>query len=96
MRKAIQLKVTLWIEGEDAPAHDFAASTTQTVRRILTDPRRRPSGLNITIKKIEEDDDEDDSADVVVPPPANTAAPVLSSPPSSAMYSGGSADTSAG
>ena len=28
MKKAIALDVRLWIEGEDEPAHDFAASTT--------------------------------------------------------------------
>ncbi len=35
MRKAISLKVSLWIEGEDEPAHNFAESTKQAVRDII-------------------------------------------------------------
>ena len=35
MRKAISLSVILWIEGEDAPSHDFAASAVQAIREII-------------------------------------------------------------
>lgn len=59
MRKAIQLKVTLWIEGEDEPAHDFAASTMQAVRDIISFGRTRNPGLKVTVIKIVEDTDYD-------------------------------------
>ncbi len=59
MRKAIQLKVTLWIEGEDEPAHNFAESTMQAVRDIVSFGRTRNPGLQVTIKNIVEDTDYD-------------------------------------
>jgi hypothetical protein len=54
MRKAIQLKVILWIEGEDEPAHDFAASTTQAVREIVEAGSVKHPELKVTVKKISE------------------------------------------
>ena len=59
MRKAIRLKVTLQIEGEDAPAHDFAKSTIQSVRDILAAGHWRHPQLAVTVKDIAEDDDYD-------------------------------------
>ena len=59
MRKAIRLKVTLQIEGDDAPAHDFAKSTTQSVRDILAAGHWRHPQLAVTVKNIVEDDDYD-------------------------------------
>ena len=54
MRKAIQLKVILWIEGEDEPAHDFAESTTQAVKEIIEAGSAKHPELKITVKKISE------------------------------------------
>jgi hypothetical protein len=54
MRKAIQLKVTLWIEGEDEPAHDFAKSTTEVVRDIIAEGSKKYPQLQVTLKKIKE------------------------------------------
>jgi hypothetical protein len=52
MRKAIRLRVTLWIEGEDAPAHNFAESTTQAVRDIISEGSSKHPELKVTIKNI--------------------------------------------
>ncbi len=60
MKKAIQLKVTLWIEGEDEPAHNFAASTMQAVREMITAGEQKHPELNLTIKDIVEDEDGQD------------------------------------
>ena len=59
MRKAIQLVVTLWVEGEDEPAHDFAASTTRAVREIVAAGRDRHPELKVTVKRIVERNDDD-------------------------------------
>ena len=40
MRKAIQLEVRLWIEGEGEPAEDWARSTTKVVRQIIAEGAR--------------------------------------------------------
>jgi hypothetical protein len=54
MRKAIRLQVSLWIEGEDAPAHNFAESTTEAVRDIISEGSSKHPELKVTIKKIVE------------------------------------------
>lgn len=59
MRKAIQLKVMLWIEGEDEPAHNFAQSTTAAVNDIISSGSKRYPGLRVTVKNIVEDTDYD-------------------------------------
>lgn len=59
MRKAIQLKVTLRIEGEDEPAHNFAESTMQAVRDIIAAGHLRHPRLKVTVKSIVEDTDYD-------------------------------------
>jgi hypothetical protein len=55
MKKAIQLKVTIWIEAEDEPAHDFAASTIEAVREVLSTGAKSHPELQMTIKDIVED-----------------------------------------
>jgi hypothetical protein len=60
MRKAISLKVILWIEGEDEPAHNFAASTKQAVKEIITSGLSKHPELKVTIKKITEQHDDGD------------------------------------
>jgi hypothetical protein len=54
MRKAIRLEVSLWIEGDDAPAHNFAESTTQAVRDIISAGSQKHPELKVTVKKIAE------------------------------------------
>jgi len=60
MRKAIQLRVMLWIEGEDEPAHDFAALTTRAVRDVIAAGSKSHPELRVTIKGIAEDEGEDE------------------------------------
>lgn len=54
MRKAIQVEVRLWIEAEDEPAHDFAASTLAAVREIVTKGAAAHPELAVTIKRVKE------------------------------------------
>lgn len=54
MRKAINLDVRLWIEGEDEAAHDFAQSTTDAIRDILESGAHKYPGLSITVRSIKE------------------------------------------
>jgi hypothetical protein len=54
MRKAISLKVSLWIEGEDEPAHNFAASTKQAVRDIIAAGSSSHPELKVKIRSIGE------------------------------------------
>lgn len=61
MKKAIRLRISLWIEGEDAPAHNFMESTSQAVHEIIAAGATRHPELAVTVKKIvEADDDEED------------------------------------
>jgi hypothetical protein len=54
MRKAIQLRVMLWVEGEDEPAHDFAASTTRAVRDVIRAGATQHPELRIRVREVEE------------------------------------------
>ena len=62
MKKAVQLQMTVWIEGEDEPAHNFAASSMEDLKDILSAGRWRHPGLKVTVKKIIEDANYDDAA----------------------------------
>ena len=63
MRKAILLRVMLWIEGEDEPAHDFAARTTQAVKDVIAAGAAKHPELKITVRRIKEQEDDDDDGD---------------------------------
>ena len=63
MRKAIQLKATLWVEGEDEPAHDFASSTKKAVREMIRAGSRSHPELRVTVKRLVEDRNDDDDED---------------------------------
>lgn len=54
MHKSIRLRVTLKIEGDDEPAHDFAAATAQAVRDVIAAGSKTHPELQITIKGIAE------------------------------------------
>jgi hypothetical protein len=50
----------LWIEGEDEPAHDFAARTTQAVRDVIRSGATAHPELRMTVRGIAEDEGECD------------------------------------
>ncbi|HKP11937.1 MAG TPA: hypothetical protein VJZ91_07485 [Blastocatellia bacterium] len=54
MRKGIQLHVTLYVEGDDAPAHSFGKSAEEAVRDIIKAGGAKHPELTVTIKKIAE------------------------------------------
>lgn len=54
MRKAIMLDVRVWIEGEDEPAHDWAASTSAAIRDVLAAGAATHPELKITVKRVRE------------------------------------------
>ena len=61
MRKAIRLGVTLWVEGEDEPAHDFYASTSRAVYDIINAGRACHPELRVTIERVHEASAADDT-----------------------------------
>ncbi len=63
MHKGIRLKASIWIEGEDEPAHDFAKLTMQVVRDLLAAPHPQYAALKVTVKKIVEDRNYDEEQD---------------------------------
>ena len=66
MRKAIRLQVTLWIEGEDEPAHDFFASTSKAVKEMIAAGRAKHPELRVTVKRVSEDtSDADEGEDLL-------------------------------
>ena len=62
MRKAIALRVDLWIEGEDAPAHNFAESTKRAVSDIIAAGISKYPELSLQIQNVIELKDEDPAA----------------------------------
>jgi hypothetical protein len=58
MHKAINLKVKLYIEGEDEPAGDFAKLTMRAVRDIIAAGQAKHPKLKVTIKRVAEDADD--------------------------------------
>jgi hypothetical protein len=59
MRKAVQLDVTLYVEGNDEPAHDFAKSAAKAVREIVAAGRTAHPELKVTVKRVVERNDGD-------------------------------------
>ncbi len=55
MHKGIRIVLKLWVEGEDEPAHDFAASTVKAVKEMLAAGQSLHPELQITVRKAEED-----------------------------------------
>jgi hypothetical protein len=55
MRKAIRLRVTLWIEGEDEPADDFFEAASRAVRDVIATGNSAHPELRFTVKHIAED-----------------------------------------
>jgi hypothetical protein len=65
MRKAVRLRVTLWLRGEDAPAHDFPATAIAAAREIVEAGAARHPELQLSIERIVEDDDYDGDEDEI-------------------------------
>ena len=61
MKKAIRLQVTLYVRGEDEPAHDFAQSSILAVRQIIAAGRVAHPELRVSVRSIVEDDVEEDA-----------------------------------
>ena len=78
MRKAIQLKAILWIEGEDAPAHDFAQSTMQAVQEMLAAGGNTHPELQVTLKALTEETDWDAETSDAQPATSQPIHPVWS------------------
>ncbi len=55
MRKAIRLQITLWIEGEDEPAHDFFQSTSRAFRDVIENGSRAHPELRFSVNRVVED-----------------------------------------
>ncbi len=54
MRKAILLTVSLWIEGEDEPVHNWATTAVRAVREIIAAGKYTHPELEVSIQTIEE------------------------------------------
>jgi hypothetical protein len=63
MRKGIELRVTLYLEGEDEPAHDFAASSMRAVREILAAGSSAHPELRVKVRRVVEVSDDDERGD---------------------------------
>ena len=65
LRKGVYLSALIYVEGERAPAQDFASEAKAELKKALADP---PGDLTITIKRLTvknnvEDEEPDDSRD---------------------------------
>ena len=54
MRKAILLEVVLWIEGEDAPAHDWEKLTKKAVREMIAAGAKIRPELAVKVRSVRE------------------------------------------
>jgi hypothetical protein len=54
MRKAVEFDVRLWVEGEDEPAHDWAASAMRAVREIIAAGAAARPELTVKVRAIRE------------------------------------------
>jgi hypothetical protein len=54
MQKAIQLLLTVSVEGDDDPAHDFGRRAIAAVRDAMKVGRSRHPDLTITVQKVVE------------------------------------------
>ena len=53
MRKAILLTVSLWVEGEDEPIHNWSVTAVRAVREIIAAGKRTHPELEVSIARIE-------------------------------------------
>jgi hypothetical protein len=62
MRKSVNLTLRVEVAGEDEPAHDFASSSIEAVRDIISAGRWRHPSLTVTVKDVKEDTVGDDES----------------------------------
>lgn len=55
VRKAVQLLLTVSVEGDDEAAHDFSRRAIAAVRDAVKVGRSRHPDLTITVQKVVED-----------------------------------------
>lgn len=60
MRKGVLLNVTLWVEGEDEPAADFAERAAHAARRIVRAGAAEHPELRVRVRRVEEARDRDE------------------------------------
>ena len=61
MHKGAYVVVRLFVEGEDAPAHDFAQTAVDAARAVVTAGiAAGPTRLHVTLKGVQADDDPGD------------------------------------
>ena len=60
MHKGANVVVHLFVEGEDAPAHDFAATAIAAARAVLA-AGSAATPLKVTVKSVAVDDDSPDA-----------------------------------
>ncbi|MDB4906393.1 MAG: hypothetical protein JWO05_1177 [Gemmatimonadetes bacterium] len=54
MKKAIELELRLWVEGDAEPAADFAKITTAAVREMVRTGAKAQQGLTVKVKSLRE------------------------------------------
>lgn len=54
MRKAISIRVNLWIEAEDEPSHNFAEFVKKSLQEVITQGNTSHPELKIHIRSIKE------------------------------------------
>lgn len=57
MKKAISIKVDLWVESEEEPAQDYARKAIEAVKQILEAGKNVRPEMKIKIIKIKEAND---------------------------------------
>ncbi len=60
MKKAIRLKATVYIEGMDEQAHNFAQSSIQALENMIAAGESKFPNLSVKIERVEEDRGEDE------------------------------------
>jgi hypothetical protein len=62
IRKGITMRVTVYIEGEDAPAHDFVQTGMQIINKLFSAQASAAAApYTVAVKKIEPLEGSDDS-----------------------------------
>ena len=56
MKKAVRLRVTVEVRGEDEPAHDFARTAARAIREIIRAGGAAHPELAVRVRRVTEDD----------------------------------------
>lgn len=64
IKKGLAMRVTVYIEGEDAPAHDFTQTGSDLIAKIFAAGVKSAAGAyTVTVKKVEPLEGSDDDSD---------------------------------